>query len=340
MTALVVNPQSFKERSTDRHHLNKLENYMQFKIRLVALAAAVVAATSAHAGVVFDANLELDITKKSGDVAETSKSVTASGRVEINANAQLIKNGDNYVNAKGTLIVPVSTDDGSNDVTMDDVWIQFGNSALDLKVGRFEAADMFPVGKDTVLETVAGAGYRANTLRGRMTDGRAHMVAGFNAGSLRLEVGLVTEKKDNTGAAYGLRPTLVYSSGSLTLRAGLESFKTNGLSSSGLGLSAGYALASDANVNVNFAKLSGNDKTADAASFGINGVFGPAGVGFVRDSTDALGGVAKKSVNTFYAAYSVPLMGIKGATVTPAMSYSKSDGQNLAAVRVRFNYAF
>ena len=44
---------------------------------------------------------------------------------------------------------------------------------------------------------------------------------------------------------------------------------------------------------------------------------------------------------TVYAAYSFPLLGIKGASITPAISHSKADGfDDVTAVRVRMNYAF
>ncbi|EKD98180.1 MAG: hypothetical protein ACD_23C00548G0002 [uncultured bacterium] len=92
-----------------------------FNIRLVALAAAFAAAGAAQAGVAFDANLELDITNRSGKATEGpapafQSGVNTGGRVELNANAELVKNGDNYVTARGTLIVPVNGDK----VTIDD----------------------------------------------------------------------------------------------------------------------------------------------------------------------------------------------------------------------------
>ena len=69
---------------------------------------------------------------------------------------------------------------------------------------------------------------------------------------------------------------------------------------------------------------------ASAAAFAC-----AAGVGLIHDKT-----AAGKS-NTYYAAYSFPLFGVKGATITPAISHSTHTGQDgLTAVRVRLNYAF
>jgi hypothetical protein len=55
----------------------------------------------------------------------------------------------------------------------------------------------------------------------------------------------------------------------------------------------------------------------------------------VQDKTGA------NKATTYYAAYSFPLLGVKGATITPALSTSKATGvDNLNAFKVRLNYAF
>jgi hypothetical protein len=301
---------------------------------MAVLAAAALACAGAHAAVTFDANLEADPTfTSSRSTPKTSSDSKLGGRIEINANAALVKQGDNFVNARASLIVPLSGDSP----TVDDAWVQLGNSKADLKFGRHEAADLFPLGKDTVVEsTGVTGGYRANTLRGRMKDGRLHASLGLNASSsLRAELGLVT-KKAGSGKEYGVRPTLVFTSGALTLRAGVESFRNEGGTGSsvtGYGLSAGFALSKDASVNANVAKAS----KLNAQSVGLNAVFGPAGVGFVQDKNTLL----RTKVNTVYAAYTLPLMGVKGATITPAISHSTGTGvSGLTAIRLRVNYAF
>jgi len=306
---------------------------MQTFVKSCAAAAALIAMGAAHADVSFNANIENDTTHTAAK-GTTASDTSNGGRVEMNVLAALAKSGDNFVNAKGTLLVK---NDGTTAV--DDAWIQFGNSKADLKIGRHEAADLFPLGKDTVFAGTnsSASGYRANKLRGRMADGRFHGALGFNAApGLRLEVGLVTKKNHaNTQAdpqtEYGVRPTAVYTTGALTLRAGFESFKTTGATQNGYGLSAGYAINSSTVVNVNHAKSS----DLNASSTGVNLVAGAAGVGYVQDKT----GTAKQ--NTYYAAYSFPLFDIKGASITPAISHSTSAGQeSLNTFRVRLNYAF
>jgi len=305
-----------------------MEPKMQTFVKSCAAAAALIAMGAAHADVSFNANIENDTTHTAAK-GTTASDTSNGGRVEMNVLAALAKSGDNFVNAKGTLLVK---NDGTTAV--DDAWIQFGNSKADLKIGRHEAADLFPLGKDTVFAGTnsSASGYRANKLRGRMADGRFHGALGFNAApGLRLEMGVVTKKNGTTINEYGLRPTAVYTTGALTLRAGFESFKTTGAAQNGYGLSAGYAINSSTVVNVNHAKSS----DLNASSTGVNLVAGAAGVGYVQDKT----GTAKQ--NTYYAAYSFPLFDIKGASITPAISHSTSAGQeSLNTFRVRLNYAF
>ena len=302
---------------------------MQSHFRLVAVAAALAAAGAAQAAVTFDANLEHDVTHKSSQGA-TKGGTSNGGRVELNAKAELAKSGDNFVNAKATLTVPTG---GGDNVGIDDAWIQFGNSSVDLMLDRQEAADLFPMGKDVVVEAAAGGyGYRTNALRGRIKTGQLHAVAGLNAApGLRLELGWVAEKSDDATKAFGVRPTLVYTNGPLTLRAGAESYEVSNVRYTGSGVSASYALSSDTSVNASY----GKNSKLNASSVGVNAVIGAAGVGMVQDKT------ASNKATTYYAAYSFPLMGIKGASITPAISTSKATGvDNLTAFKVRLNYAF
>ena len=140
-----------------------------------------------------------------------------------------------------------------------------------------------------------------------------HAALGLNASSaVRVELGLVETKE--AGKAKGFRPAVTYSAGNLTLRGGFESVKVNGTAGTqnGFGLSAGFAVNKDTSVNVNFAKKE------DDKSFGVNAIMGAAGLGLIQSN----GAGAKKST-TVYAAYTLPLMGVKGASVTPALSYAK-----------------
>ncbi len=303
---------------------------MQNTFKLAAVAALCSLAVADHAEVAIDANLELDTTYTNKVDAPASNArdsdLGMGGRVEVNV-AGKATNGDAFVAGRASLLVKKDGDTG-----VDDMWVQFGNAGMDVKLGRFEATDLFPVGKDTVLEYAGYSPYRAHLLRGRFGSDSAHGALGINAGPARIEVGMVYSKDD--GEARGVRPAVVFTTGPVTLRAGIESVKIVGTdgSNTGVGLSMGYALSSDASINVNFAKME------DDKAFGVNGTFGPAGIGMVYGK----GATSADKVTTVYAAYSLPLFGVKGASITPALSYSKggTGTDNQIAARVRINYAF
>ena len=304
---------------------------MPHAFKLAALVA-LCATTAAHADVGFDANLELDTTHYNAVDAPATNArdsdLSMGGRVEVNVAAKAT-NGDAFVAGRASLLLKKDGDTG-----VDDMWVQFGNAGMDIKMGRFEALDLFPVGKDTVVEYAGYTPYLANTLRGRKGSDVVHGALGLNAATgLRVELGLVYSKED--GEARGFRPGVTYTTGPVTLRAGIESVKVVGStagSENGVGLSLGYALGKDSNLNLNLAKKE------DDKSIGINAVVGPAGVGLILGK----GATSADKVTTVYAAYSLPLFGVKGATITPAISYSKggtgTDPQ--LAVRARINYAF
>lgn len=296
----------------------------------LALVALLACAAQAQAAPAFDANLELDTTHTNAIGAPHANAraggLDLGGRVEFNLGAKTTQ-GDAFVTARASLLLNKK---GASAV--DDMWVQFGNAAGDVKLGRFEAMDLFPLGKDTLVELNTYSGYQANSLRGRFGSGVFHGALGLNASSAwRMELGLVDTK--DAGAPKGVRPALTYSAGKLTLRGGLESVRVNGVSGTqtGAGLSLGYAMNTDTSINVNFAKKK------DDQSLGLNAVIGAAGVGLIRSS-----GAGVSQSTTVYAAYSLPLMGVKGATVTPAISLAKGPvgTDNQVAVRVRINYAF
>ena len=301
---------------------------MQNVFKLAAVAALCASAAAAHADVAMDANLELDTTYQSKVKDATNardSDLNMGGRVEFNVGAKAT-NGDAFVAARASLLLKKDGDSAT-----DDMWVQFGNAAGDVKLGRFEAMDLFPLGKDVLVENSGYGGYHANKLRGRFGKDSVHIAPGFNAGPARIEVGLVYSKED--GEARGVRPAVSFASGPMTVRVGVEAVKVVGgtESTNGAGVSLGYALGKDASMNLSFAKME------DDKSVGLNGTFGPAGFGLILDK-----GANGAKNNTFYAAYSLPLMGVKGATITPALSFAKggSGSKNQTAARVRINYSF
>jgi hypothetical protein len=290
-----------------------------------AVAVAALFAAPAFAAVGFDANVELD-TKYQNN----GRGASQGGRVELNAFSKSDKGGGfvagraSYMAGKG----------GS--VGVDDMWVQIGNSAGDIKLGRFEGGDAFPAGKDVIVEDGgSAAGYRANAFRGRGGNfgtnndvGIAHAALTLNAGSgVGFELGVMAAAKN-----VGIRPVIGFGMNGFSAKVALENGKNAaGQKVSGAGITVGTTMAG-AGLNVNYA--SGKVAGVSGNSFGVNATFGPAGVGYILDKT----GSNKDS--TIYAAYSLPLFGT-GATITPAVSYAKGTNmnKNIGAV-VRVNYAF
>lgn len=302
---------------------------MQHSFKLAATAALCATAFSAQAQITMDANLELDTTYQNKVAAPASNArdsdLNMGGRVEFNVGAKAT-NGDAFVAGRASLLLKKDGDTGT-----DDMWVQFGNAGMDVKMGRFEGMDLFPLGKDVYVEGTGYGGYHANKLRGRFGKDTVHIAPAFNAGPARIEVGVIYSKE--AGEARGVRPAVSFGSGPLTVRVGVESVKVVGGSESnnGFGASLGYALGKDASMNLNFAKME------DDKSVGLNATFGPAGVGLILDK-----GANGAKNTSFYAAYSLPLMGVKGATITPALSFAKggSGSKNQTGARVRINYSF
>lgn len=120
----------------------------------LTVALATLLAVPAFAAATFDANIELDT-----DYRNLGRGAAQGGRVELNAAGKTDAGG--FVAGRASYL---AKKDGNAGV--DDMWVQFGNASGDIKLGRFEAADLFVVGKDTVIESDGVAGFR-NVLRGR-----------------------------------------------------------------------------------------------------------------------------------------------------------------------------
>lgn len=284
-----------------------------------ALAIAALFAAPAFAAVSFDANVELDTTYQNAN-----RGASQSGRVELNA-ASKSEKGGGFVAARASYMAGKG-----GATTVDDMWVQFGNASGDIKLGRFEAADLFPLGKDVMVEDNdkldAADGFRANKFRGRTSS--AHAALNLNVGGgLGFELGVMADKKNT-----GVRPVVSFGMSGFSVKLGVEEGKNAaGQKVSGAGLTVGTTMAG-AGLNLSFA--SGKVGGVKGESFGANATFGPAGVGYILDKN----GSSKD--NIVYAAYSLPLFET-GATITPAVSYAK--GTNLdkqIGLRVRVNYAF
>lgn len=300
----------------------------------VAAVLLTLSSTAALAAPAFDANIEMDT-----DYRNAGRGAAQGGRVELNV---MSKTGtDGFVAGRTSLLATKAASVNgsfSSAVVVDDMWVQFGNAAGDIKLGRFEGVDLFPTGKDTVVDHDGIFGYR-NVLRGRyaaygtiggVAQGVAHGALTINAApGLSVELGVVAGGKNT-----GVRPVISYVNSGFTAKLGVETGKTPfGAKVEGIGATVGTTFSGTAvNVSIGNGKVGG----IKASSIGVNATSGPAGAGFIMDKTNGV------KENNFYASYSLPLFST-GATITPAIAYSKassntSDG-NITA-RLRINYGF
>lgn len=332
-----------------------------FALRATAAAALLGLCSTAFA-LETSANIELDNTYRTGSLTKDTSDagLTQSGRVEVNVTGKV---GSKYFVAGKAAIL--AKKDGT--AATDDMWIQLGSEAGDVKLGRFEAADLFPLAQDTVVNNAKGV-YGTNFLRGRKAANVFHAAGTVNfAKGVGLEVGFIESKIVNE--PKGIRPVFFIDSGPLSAKLGFEAGKfantsgavavapgfaadgslaAAGAKFTGLGATVGYDIGGF-KLTGNFAgnKVKAANTTFKYNSFGITGQAGPAVLGLIAASNDFTTGT-KEKVTTFYASYSLPLFDIKGATVTPALSTSKAKAvQGVAgtsvkdtSVRVRFNYTF
>ena len=325
--------------------------------RPLAAAAALALLACPALAAEFNANIEFDNTWQNQE-----RGMSQGGRVELNALGRTGSSG--FVAGKASILAK-----RDSSVAIDDLWVQLGNASADVKLGRFEAADVFQLGRDTIVSRAgSGFAYRTNALRGRFTGGEFHGAFTLNfspALSLELGVAETKAKAADSGApvnnglgvyAKGVRPVLSYNSNGLLLRLGLESgyIFNETQKFKGGGFTIGYDFSPSVHVNFSAASAKFTDWTAPSATTGYSTQTGYSQTSrtvglnaYLGDAHLAVEGAKNgdEKITTFYASYAFPLMDIKGATITPAFSVSKARNfvtglDQDTSVRVRINYTF
>ncbi|MGQ0710378.1 MAG: carbohydrate porin [Rhodoferax sp.] len=308
-------------------------------LRSICIACAAVLGASSAMAFDFGANIELDNLSRQGSaVAGGDRGLSQSGRVELGVSNKTDEGL--FVAAKTAF---VSKKDGT--LGTDDMWVQLGKGAFDVKLGRFEAANLFPLPGDVVVNN-AGNVYNANVLRGRKAGDVFHAAGTLQLGSgLALELGVIDTTNNNVvgSGSKGTRTVLSYAAGPLSVAAGVESGEYSSTNRvSGYGVTGaydfgGFKLTANVAAGRQDAATSRNQSaTALAATIGA------FNAGVVMAKNDITGG--DNSVQTLYMSYGIPL--VKNATVTPAISSSKLTDNVTAtttdetAIKVRLNYTF
>ncbi|WP_112480394.1 carbohydrate porin [Vibrio variabilis] len=179
--------------------------------------------------------------------SETSNQFNQSGRILLEFA------GERYTESGHVFQVNVQPlMESSGNVALDDAWFAFGaQDGWNLRMGRFEAFDMFPVGQDTFLEYsgdtandlyVDGAAYvyQMKEGRGRGSDGQ--LMYSQNFGNVYLEVSSMIGDRsvlfgqnafngdvtyhglevENNKDSVLLRPVLAYQAGNFGIAASME----------------------------------------------------------------------------------------------------------------------
>lgn len=331
-----------------------MKQHHRFALRATATAALACVALGASAAPAIDANIEFDNTWLNQD-----RGISQSGRVEMNVASKV--GNDYFVAGRASYMAFRNGTAG-----VDDMWVQFGNSMVDVKLGRFEAADLFALPRDAIVLYAGGDAnvYRANLLRGR-TAGTVvglgpepadsntspwHGALTFNAGSgLAVELGLI--KTNDRDLNEGVRPVVTYTGGPLTLKGGIEyvQFARTALNAgreknTGFGLSGKYDFGAAA-VLAHYTHIK-NGAGIKMNTVGLAFDMPTPGltVGLVFAKNDGAAGGEDYKTQTGYLAYTMPLFDLKGATITAAGSLSKGSGSNTAddekGVKLRINYTF
>lgn len=314
----------------------------------LAIASCLMTFGYASAAPTFDADIEMNTDQVNEDTGGTT--FDQNGRVALYV-SDTKTSGDNFITAKGAVLIST---DGTTSV--DDSFIQIGNSGFDVQLGSFEAINLFPLGKDTMVEHAGDVSvYQGSLARGRAGDDGGQIAINVTSSdSLSFQVNTIYGDDDSDGddktAFAGIRPTLTYTGDSVTLSAGFEQVKYNGdtsssdVNKSGIALTANFDLG-DANLNVSYASMDDDEADQTVTSYSANMTQGDFGAGIIASSEDNASGV-DPSVLTTYVAYTLPVFDIDDATVTLAGSYSSADdvdtdtNDQTLATRVRFNYTF
>jgi len=321
------------------------------KIPLALAVSAVLSAPVMAASPEFSGGLELDFDASTTDATDTV--FDQDGFVELNVSSRREK-GDHFVMVKGGIRL---TSDGDNDVVVRDTYIQFGDSSWDLQIGRFEAINLFPLGKDTAISNAGVTVYEANKVRGFVgTDGGQIVLHAKASDSVSFELdtlfgdGDVSGDGDSQTSFAGIRPSVTFGSDTFSLTAGMESVQydlaaTGDVDQTGVAIAMAFGLE---NADVNLAIANLDDKSTGATvegvtSFTANFTSGNFGAGIILSKEDLAAGGPNPDLRTIYAAYTIPLFGIEDASVTLAASHSAADNvadDSATMFRTRFNYTF
>ncbi len=318
------------------------------KTKLTLLSAALIALGASNVAIAADSNFainaDIELDTNVVTTANTDNAYSQGGRVAVNVTGEH-QMGDHFIRGKGSVLALKS-----GGTAVDDAWVQFGTSGWDIQAGRWEAVNLFPLGKDTVVVEAGGvSSYQANKTRGRIGDDRGQLALHVNSDAASFELATIWgDNADNETAFSGIRPSVTFGAGNFTITAGADIVSTDDAAGntvedfSGFAVTAGFN-AGGAAINLNVATGSDDLTDTDITSFGANAIMGGFGIGLIQTSIDN-GGAADPSLTQIYAAYTQSLFNIDRASITYALATASADDagadDSATAGRVRINYSF
>ncbi|PSW16469.1 porin [Photobacterium rosenbergii] len=303
-----------------------------FKLSLAALAVATSFTATAGISIVdneqgnfsIGGDVEFDFNYQDNDKADQlnrgkDSNYNQTGRVLVEFAGERKTESGHYLAIKAQPLM-----DSNGEVNLDDAYFSFGEQGgWDLRMGRFEAYDMFPVGQDTFLEYSGdtandlyrdGAGYvyQMKEARGRATSA-GQLMYSQSFDNLYVELAsVIGERADLFGTntsdekvtyhgrevssnkdAIVLRPVVAYQMGDFRIAGAIEAnlvkdavIDTEGNDVSdriGYGITANYTM-NDLSVNANVAYMDAlNEKDT---SVGLNVLWKGFGIGYVYGVND------------------------------------------------------
>ncbi|MBC7002374.1 carbohydrate porin [Photobacterium sp. BZF1] len=304
-----------------------------FKLSLAALAVATSFTATAGISIIdneqgsfsIGGDVEFDFNYQDNDQADTlntenkDSNYNQTGRVLIEFAGERKTESGHYLAVKAQPLM-----DSNGEVNLDDAYFSFGKQGgWDLRMGRFEAYDMFPVGQDTFLEYSGdtandlyrdGAGYvyQMKEARGRATSA-GQLMYSQTFDNLYVELAsVIGERADLFGTntegdgvtyhgrevisnkdAIVVRPVVAYQMGDFRIAGAIEANLVkdaviddagNDLSDRiGYGITANYTV-NDLSVNANVAYLDAlNEKDT---SVGLNVLWKGFGLGYIYGVND------------------------------------------------------
>lgn len=320
--------------------------------KLSLSAVLVSTALAANAGIsvenekglfTIDGDVEYDLNVVDEERANQDKQdFSQSGRILVRIAAERAVANDHYLKVQ---VEPLLKSTGK--VDLDDAFFAIGRQAdWELKIGRFEAFDMFPVGQDTMLEFAGTEPYRLKDARGRGDYGQVSYAKSFD--KLYFEMGSLFEENNGVADqnAVFVRPVAAYQVvDSLRLAVGMEANLTADKEDPdndylGYAATVKYAVQ-DFSLDVSYAYRDFDSTDREDSSIGAVIQYKRFGLGHIYSQEET---TSKRKMNTTWASYEIAnVLDVEDFSIYLGSYFSKvdndADDQDIG-VRVRFKYFF